>query len=189
MVMVTVTIFVILLAIISAYYLRNRHTIPVMSTFDGNVYNVLKDIQDPVESANILAELNAKTETLIKYLEQNNKDHIVTQCMSKKYSPSILSEAKIQSGYTTYTINKSDIHVCVRTRDDNKKAYDINLLMYVLLHELAHVCNDTIGHDDKFKRVFSFLVKKAIEVGVYKFDNYHINPKEYCGMTLNSSIV
>jgi len=77
MVMVTVTIFVILLAIISAYYLRNRHTIPVMSTFDGNVYNVLKDIQDPVESANILAELNAKTETLIKYLEQNNKDHIV----------------------------------------------------------------------------------------------------------------
>lgn len=180
---------VVVIGLILVYYYIDRHNTPVISTFDGRVYHVLKDIQDPVESANILARLNANVEKLIQHLKKDYKEHSVTRCLSRKYVSSIISEARIQRGYTTYTINKSDIRVCIRTRDNNKKAYDINLLMYVLLHELAHVCNDTIGHDNNFKRIFSFLVQQAINAGVYTFDDYNSNPQEYCGLTLNSSIL
>ncbi len=66
----------------------------------------------------------------------------------------------------SYTINKKKIYMCLK--DKNGKYYDTNSLMYVLLHELAHViCKDDIGHTDKFFEVFDDLLYKAYTKGIY----------------------
>ena len=107
----------------------------------------------------------------------------------------ILSEAAIDERYTTYTVDKQDMHVCLRTRDKMENIYDINLLMYVILHELAHLCNyDDLGnpiqgHGSEFKKIFKTLVKESIKLGIYNYQNYNESPVEYCGIIINSHIL
>lgn len=41
----------------------------------------------------------------------------------------------------------------------------------------------------EFKRIFKVLVEEAVSLGVYKYTNYYRKPAEYCGMTINSTIM
>lgn len=68
-------------------------------------------------------------------------------------------------GKKSYTINKKRIHLCLT--DENGSYYHKNMLIYVLLHELAHVRCDEIGHTEKFHRIFADLLKTAETHGLY----------------------
>ena len=51
------------------------------------------------------------------------------------------------------------------------KLVDINVLTFVCIHELSHIGNETIGHDDAFWEFFKELLIEAINIGVYiKYD-------------------
>lgn len=65
----------------------------------------------------------------------------------------------------SYTINKSKVYLCLR--DQSNSYYSINMLMYVSIHELAHVICDEIGHTPKFHKIFSELLDKAVVLGIY----------------------
>lgn len=65
----------------------------------------------------------------------------------------------------SYTINKSKVYLCLR--DQNRSYYSMNMLMYVSIHELAHVICDEIGHTPKFHKIFSELLDKAVVLGIY----------------------
>ena len=41
------------------------------------------------------------------------------------------------------------------------------MLIYVALHEVAHVLCDEVGHTQKFHSIFEDLLKKATEMGIY----------------------
>ena len=98
-------------------------------------------------------------------------------------------EADINSNSTSYSVNKGEELVfCLRSKR-NKQMHNINLLMYVAIHEISHIACPEIGHTPLFKNIFSFFTNKAIELGLYKLHDYSLDPVEYCGMTLNSSIV
>lgn len=151
------------------------------------------------ESANTLAEINKRTVQLIdhlhdKYSKDPSKNYWI-KMLKKNYNSYILSEAAVDSRYTTFTVDKSDMHVCLRTRDQTEKMYDINLLMYVILHELAHLCNFDInqnpihGHGEEFKVIFKMLVVEAIRIGVYNYTDYNKQPLEYCGIMISSTIL
>lgn len=151
------------------------------------------------ESANTLAEINKRVLQLIdhlkdKYSKDPSKNYWVSM-LKKNYNPYILSEAAVDSRYTTFTVDKSDMHVCLRTRDKNEKIYDINLLMYVILHELGHLCNfdpngyPIHGHGEEFKSIFKLLVVEAIKIGVYNYTDYSKQPQEYCNIVVNSTIL
>lgn len=180
-----------------------QESIYVRSTFDNNEYIIRggknKSEDELLESANTLAVINSKITKLIEHLEGKyyndpSKNYWIGH-LKRRYKPSILSEAAVDSRYTTFTIDKQDMHVCLRTRDDHEQLYDVNLLIYVILHELAHVCNYTKdnqpieGHGPEFKQKFSLLVKEAIDIGIYKYENYTSSPREYCGMIINTQIV
>lgn len=77
----------------------------------------------------------------------------------------------------SYTINKKVIHLC--TKDPrNGKYYDKNTLMFVVLHELAHVlCND-VGHTDSFSLINQALLDHAIKHGFYDPSKPFV--KNYC---------
>lgn len=59
----------------------------------------------------------------------------------------------------TYTINKQRIFV--RVRDPAGDPYPECVIRHVLLHELAHVVNPTVGHDPGFRQWLRWLRGQA----------------------------
>lgn len=85
-------------------------------------------------------------------------------------------DLELYKGEKSYTINKQKVFIC--TKDQNNEYYDDNMLIYVLLHEMAHVLNDTIGHTEEFFKKFDELKSKAIKLKIYN-PNLPIDPN-YC---------
>ena len=150
-------------------------------------------------SADTLAEINRRIYLLInelstKYSNDDDINYFVNH-LKQNYNFDKISEAAYDPRYTTYTVNKDEMHICLRTRDINENVYDMNLLMYVILHELAHMCNydkrgyPIQGHGNEFKSIFKILVTESINLNIYEYQNYREQPVEYCGMQLNSSII
>ena len=91
-------------------------------------------------------------------------------------------EIPMRTGKKSYTEDKQLITLCV-DNPDTGKYYDINVMMYVALHELAHCLTKADGaqsHGNEFKKNFSNLLKKAAQCGVY--DPTQAIPETYCGV-------
>jgi hypothetical protein len=188
--------------IITSYSIY-KETLYIESNIDNNKYLIRSGNGRSSEylksSANILAEINKRIRKLIIHLDTNygndSDKRIFIKKLKDNYTSEVLSEAAIDKRYTTYTIDKQEMHICLRTRDESEKLYDINLLMYVVLHELAHFCNydengyPIQGHGNEFKFIFRFLILESIKIGIYKYVDYYGNPEPYCGIMLTSSIL
>jgi len=84
---------------------------------------------------------------------------------------------ELYEGNKSYTINKKRVYVCLK--DDNGRYYHRNMIVYVTLHEYAHILCTEIGHTDLFFKIFDDLLQKAATAGLY---NPSIPPLEkYCG--------
>lgn len=194
-----IILYIILIKIFLDFFRNNNKYEEIVSTIDDRKYRIRngldKSLEYKKESVNALAILNRNIEKLIKYLEEKYKNEIFVKYLKRNYNASILSEAIKSENWTTYTLNKESIYMCIRTKDENDEIYDINLLMFVLLHELAHLSNydkegyPIIGHGREFKDIFTKLVKSAIEINVYKYEDYKKTPKEYCGIKINTNII
>ena len=88
-----------------------------------------------------------------------------------------VKRVKFYEGKKSYCINKRKIYLCLR--DEKKEYYPFNMLMYVSIHELAHVICDEIGHTPKFHRIFKELLEKAESLNIY--DSKIPIVSNYCG--------
>ena len=86
------------------------------------------------------------------------------------------------SGSTqSFTEDKKRTYLCLK--DERGQYYDINMLMYVALHELAHAISTQVDVDhttNEFKTNFNMLLAKAADLGVYDPKlplNYNYCPK------------
>lgn len=91
------------------------------------------------------------------------------------------------TGSTSYTVQKGrEMYLCIRNKDGS--FVDDNTLMFVVLHELSHIgAYWTVGHTPDFWTVFAFVLKDAIETGIYSYVDYSKEPVKYCGMTITTS--
>jgi hypothetical protein len=93
-----------------------------------------------------------------------------------------------KSGVTSYTQDKKKLIFCLRKKEKNaagkNELHDINTIMFVDIHELTHMMNDSWGHPPLFWRLFRFMLENAIECGVYKPVNFNKYPLDYCGLLL-----
>lgn len=88
---------------------------------------------------------------------------------------------------SSYTLNKKIIAICLR-HEKTKKLHDINDLMFVTLHELAHMGNkNNYGHKKPFWCFFKFLLHESEEIGIIQNINYHKNNIEYCNTTIHAN--
>ena len=70
---------------------------------------------------------------------------------------------KLYGANDTLTENKKKIYLCLK--HPNGTYYDYNTILYIAIHELAHVLNDeydtTNNHGDKFNKINELLLKRA----------------------------
>jgi hypothetical protein len=158
----------------------------VRSSIDNRIYTVRND-KNSQQSADLLAEINTRVLTLIKHLDTQENKTVNTKLLVSRYNPDSLME-NITQEHTTYTVNKgNEISVCLSTRDSNQHLYDINRLMFVIIHELAHIGSESYGHGKEFVLFFMYLLRKSVELKIYTYHDYSKSPVEYCGININTT--
>lgn len=162
------------------------------SFIDGNKYWV-RNLEDKAIAANTLANIKIYMIKLINYLKENiNKfpDNMTyIKNLVSRTKEIYIMETPSDENYTSYTVNKGEkIYFCLRTKVINT-IHDMNTLLYVVIHEMAHIACPEYGHTPLFYKVFKFLLKVAVEIGIYKSINYRLNPQDYCGMTINEYLL
>lgn len=95
-----------------------------------------------------------------------------------KVDPAFASYDIREHNKESYTKRKARIYICMRD-PQSKELYNNNILVYVALHECAHVLTPGTGHDENFNKTFSHLLSKAESVGIY--DSSIPFPRSYCG--------
>ena len=177
-------IIVFVAIIFGVYYIYICNDVKyIQSDIDHKKYVVLNK-KDSKDAANLLATMSKNLISVKTHLEQNYNSDDITTNISSRFDPSNISEGSPDSQYTSYTVNKGEKMVfCIREKE-SKKLHDLNLLMYVSLHELAHVGCKSIGHNEEFKRNFKFLLEVAKKIGIYKPISFTNNTVKYCGLTL-----
>jgi hypothetical protein len=161
----------------------------VESKIDGEKYLVLK-LPDKEEAADTLAVLVNDMKQLISYLKKKHPDNASIKRLVKNFNEKEISEGSPTSGYTSYTINKGKMILCIRQKDKKKTLIkDRNLLRYVVFHELGHIASKSIGHNEEFWKTFKFIINEAVDAGLYKKVDYSSNPQPYCGIKVTSSVI
>lgn len=121
--------------------------------------------------------------------KENQKYKPYIQRVYDRIDNIVFSEADAKEKYTSYTVNKGEDTVyCLRSKKDFK-LHDINIIMYVAIHEISHVACPEEGHTALFYDINKYFLRKAINLGIYKYDDYSQHPIEYCGITVNSQVL
>ena len=159
----------------------------VKSKVDNKKYLVRK-MADKQRAADLLANIRIKLVKLCDYLELKHSDSKKVYRLIKRFNSDNITESSPTEKYTSYSVNKGEkIVFCLRSRDEQQKLVDENVMMFVALHELAHIMTKSVGHTDEFWDNFRYLLKKAIKLGVYKDVNFEKNPVDYCGTKITNS--
>ena len=74
-----------------------------------------------------------------------------------------------------------------KDKHSDSKLIDPNTLLFVAIHELAHVMTNVEGHKQVFWQNFKFLLVEAKEAGIYVPVDYKKNPEPYCGMDITDN--
>jgi hypothetical protein len=183
-----VIIFVILTVIIiySQVLTETFETIQKMAN-DNKMYNV-QNYTNPQDAANTLSFLARQSVLLIDNLSKKYPSNDGVSRLKEKFNPEKIIEAEHEANSTSYTINKGEmIHLCLRNKNNHKTLHDKNLLMFVIIHELAHIMSQSIGHNAEFYQNFQFLLKESVKFGIYTPDNFEKKPVTYCGINVTNN--
>lgn len=180
------TLFFILtlgLITLANYIKKNKNIEYVVSTFDNTKYLVRK-LPDSQNAANKLAELNSHILKIIDACQKKDKDNV--ELLKENYNTDTLSETVPGSKYTSYSVNKGEkISICIRNTDNS--FMNMNTILFVAIHELAHVMTISTGHTEEFWKNMKFILEVAESIGIYKPIDYQKFPETYCGMVINST--
>lgn len=200
---------VIAVSIILIYYIvdkvrRQREFLEITAS-DGETYHVLEDYEGKKETAEMFARINVK---LLKFLEllkkkykvnhagvtpemlglsakQKNLHDIVDRIVSNYDFESLFETEPTGRNGTSYTVEKGEeLHMCARNKD-TLKLHTEHEIMFVAIHELAHMGNLTWGHDESFWEIFKFLLYEADLADIHEPINYSEDPMVYCGLLVD----
>jgi len=177
---------VLMYMIYDRYFSGNREQ--VESKIDNHEYTV-QSLPDKELAADLLAEIRQRLDTLKYHLEKMFPDDPRTKRIVARFDSEKISEGGTESkDYTSYSVNKGErIVFCLRARDGTNNLEDINMLIFVAIHELAHIATSEEGHTQSFWDNMRFLLEEGINIGIYQQQDFTQNPQEYCGMKVTSS--
>jgi len=168
----------------------------IQSSIDQRWYKVKKGPHQQ-KVADTLARLRKRMYTLVSYCIKNGPKQWVEPL--SRLNLDAIAESEENVGHVAYTVNKGEaIHFCIQkpqTQNTQKKGDEslsqpletnMNTLMYVAIHEIAHVVTKSTGHTEEFWQNQARLLRLAKKAGVYKDVDYQANPISYCGVRIET---
>ncbi len=193
-----VVCLVVALAVAARYETLEITDTAPMRARDGQLYRVHASLPDSQQAADTLSELNARAARVVRAVRKRNAtgrnpaERHAALLLLRRFNPSVLVENSPfnMSRETSYTLDKGALMaLCLRGRDGKSNIENIDVLTFVMLHEMAHVATDTAvgedAHSPKFWATFKWLLEEARAAGVDMTDVVGASrPREYCGMTI-----
>lgn len=177
-------LFVIIVAVcITLIYLKiEEFVINKQSSIDGIIYKV-QEYNDPDTAADMLAQINITIDNISNHLSNNYPDDERVIRFNKRLKHTRLQETEHKPDESSYTLNKGElISFCLRKKNKDKTFHTLDTLMFVIIHELAHIMSVSEGHTKEFMDNFRFLLKESYKAGLYTPSNYKEKPITYCGV-------
>ena len=189
------TFFLILISITIFYvYLENK-AVDVTYINKGGIEFLVRNLDDKEQAAKLLSDICSRLTKLVNHLDEtiDNSKNTSEQKggikrLKKNYNPNAIVESSPGNKYTSYSINKGEkIVFCLRSKDADNKLVDLNTMMFVAIHEMAHLMSKDIGHTKEFWDNMKYLLKRSIEIDIYTKQDFNSKPKEYCGTMITDT--
>ena len=196
-------VFAVLLMILYMYLeTRSYEVIYTKSTVDGKDY-LVRNLKDKQEAADLLAKVRAKLVKIVDHLKGINDDQVKKYAadeeamdetkegfkrLIERFQPDNISESTPNNKYTSYSVNKGQkIVFCLRAKSKDESLVEENVIMFVAIHELAHIMTLSVGHTEEFWNNFRILLRVAIQLKLYKNQDYSNSPVDYCGTRITDT--
>jgi len=160
----------------------------IISNVNGKTFCV-RDRQNIEQAVDLLAETATKMEILVNYLKDKYPDQDNVQRLAKNFDVNKIKEILPNSTHTAYTENKKNISFCLNVKKNrvDGKLIDPHTLLFVAIHEMAHICTQSIGHKTEFWENFKFLLTEAKIAGIHEPKNYKEEPQQYCSTVITDN--
>ena len=182
------TSFFICVILITIIYIHFENKVKEVEYIKSKVDNrdyLVQNSKDKQAAADLLATIRKNLIILSQKLKETNANQVDVNRMINNFNPDNITETAQNSKYTSYSVNKGEKMVfCIRSRDEKNNLEDLNTMMFVAIHELAHTMTKSVGHTQEFWDNFRTLLKNARKLGIYKRVNYNETPKSYCGIKI-----
>ena len=200
-----IIIFILILVILGSLgyfiYWLIKPFLPSEQFINYNNYQILKKYDNKDKASSLLSNIDQNMNKMIeafntKYsnisdLNVCNKQKkllkTVKYKLNKTYKSNSLQEnfPSVVGKDVSYNVNKGEvISICLRNYNNPDEFHEFNDLLFVTIHEIAHSCNESYGHDRKFWKIFRILLEIAVENNLYKNVNYQRQPNNYCSMKI-----
>lgn len=206
------TVLITILIILILYQLYEIHKKEMFglghTTYKMGIDGIRYRVHGGVESAHVISQLNIKMVELMRNLRDiyitrkipipTNEIDLgpynrvgarvdVTRNILARYNPDNIYESSPHNamGDTSFTVQKGKVlAMCVRDKNDNIEPLD--KLIFVNIHEMAHIAIDDVDHNKLFWQTFKFLLWSAAISGIYMSPDFRNSPTTYCGeMNIN----
>jgi hypothetical protein len=179
-------IIVLFIFLISNFVRKSIYLTKVVSSVDGRAYLVRK-LADKQGAADRLATLAQNIKRVIQQCAAKPNDAEAVKRLESNFDSDTIIEHMPGNTYVSHSVNKGkELSICVRDKGSNA-FIDPNTVMFVALHELAHVMSVSTGHTPEFWANMKYLLECGSEIGVYQPVDYSKTPVMFCGMEINST--
>jgi hypothetical protein len=183
----TIVLLVVLFGV-SYFVSKSSEVVVVKSAIDGRRY-LVRNLPDKQEAADLMGYVTSNLIKLVNHMRKKYKGDVDVQRLQRNFNPDNIFEASEFDIYTSYSVNKGEkIVLCMRSRDGERKLVQRNTMMFVAIHELAHLMNAEVGHGESFWEKNKLLLREATSIGLYTPEDYAKNPQQYCGIKLSANL-
>jgi hypothetical protein len=148
-------------------------------------YYYVRNEPDSQEAADTLAELELRLHSFLRDAEKHVPPGDTRLQKVRERWQGTLSES-LTSDEAAYSLGKRALHICVRDKQTRRMA-DLNACMFVLCHELAHICTDEYGHTKQFWNNMKYFLELADKTGHYNHALHEREQTTVCGHKLGES--
>ena len=197
---ILILLIIFIIIILSCSYFKWKDRVKFVQVSSGKEsFLVQNNKEEPEwisrEVAERLSRLSSKIDELVlnmkntQYPSKEVSNRLYNRWEKIRSNPKGLRETSLGETSAAYTVNKNqEMRICVRGKNGNKFE-DENTMMFVCLHECAHVMSESFGHNKEFRENFAHITRRAIDLKLYKYEDFSKNNKDYCNTLITNSSI